>query len=312
MAGALDVKGALLFPRGNALVSVDFQNRNPTKIVEFPRTASLSSPSKSPDGQRIVVSVYVASTDPKDTLGGADLYVVDLADNTPQVLVPHGAPGVWLNEPSWSPDGQTLYYTKRAAIMENNRYRGEEVSIRRINLDGSGDEQVLAGASSPSISADGRSIAYLSPMGGTDPARLWVATVDGQQPRQLTDTTFTQIGTPRFAPQGNRLVFTAVGGPAGTPARPVSQRYPLDGLLAPSIAEAHGIPWDLWMVNLDGSGLSRLTDVGEDSPVPAWSPDGSAIAFSGEMGLYLVQLSTGETSMVAQEPASGIVWVPIA
>ncbi len=311
-AGAVNASGSLVFPRRNALLALDIQSRSVSTLVEFARNASLSTPAPSHDQKQVALTVYTPSSDPKD-LGGADLYVVDVTDGANRMLVDHGASGVWLSEPSWSPDGLTLYFTRRAAIMEGDRYRGERVSVERINTDGSGQETVVQNASSPSASADGRYLAYLAPVGGAESAKLWVATFDGQPPREVVvGAQFTQLGSPRFSPRGTQLVFTAVGGPPNTPVGTPTRLGQFQDLFSPPVAYAHGIPWDLWMVNPDGTGLIRLTDVGEDSPFPTWAPDGSAIAFSGENGLYLVDLATGATTIVAQEPAAAVVWVSLA
>jgi Tol biopolymer transport system component len=37
--------------------------------------------------------------------------------------------------------------------------------------------------------------------------------------------------------------------------------------------------WEVYRVNLDGTGLTRLTNNGANDGLPAWSPDGSSIAF---------------------------------
>jgi hypothetical protein len=54
------------------------------------------------------------------------------------------------------------------------------------------------------------------------------------------------------------------------------------------VAWAHGLPMDIWIVNADGSGLQQLTEIGEDDPIPAWSPDGRWIVFTAAGGLYLL------------------------
>ena len=39
---------------------------------------------------------------------------------------------------------------------------------------------------------------------------------------------------------------------------------------------AHGIPWDAWVMNADGSNLHRAAVTGADEPSVSWSPDSSA------------------------------------
>jgi dipeptidyl aminopeptidase/acylaminoacyl peptidase len=41
-------------------------------------------------------------------------------------------------------------------------------------------------------------------------------------------------------------------------------------------------PWEIWMVNRDGSGDTNLTNHPSDDTSPSWSPDGSEITFSSD------------------------------
>lgn len=54
------------------------------------------------------------------------------------------------------------------------------------------------------------------------------------------------------------------------------------------IAAAHGLPWDLWTVNTDGTGLRRLTTLYEDLPMAVFSPDGKQLAVMALGGIYLM------------------------
>jgi Tol biopolymer transport system component len=82
-------------------------------------------------------------------------------------------------------------------------------------------------------------------------------------------------------------------------------------LAAAGRPSAHGLPWDLWLIRRDGSGLRRLTRLAEDDASLAWSPDGAWLAFQGTGGLYLVHQESGRTVRLADktEPV-GIDWAP--
>jgi Tol biopolymer transport system component len=45
--------------------------------------------------------------------------------------------------------------------------------------------------------------------------------------------------------------------------------------------------YDLYVMNADGAGQTRLTRIAENGP-PDWSPDGRRIAFQGRRGIYVV------------------------
>jgi len=40
--------------------------------------------------------------------------------------------------------------------------------------------------------------------------------------------------------------------------------------------------WEIYVMNIDGSGLQRLTDNGDTDGLPIWSPDGQTIAFASD------------------------------
>ena len=308
-AGPMDLPGSLVFPSGNKLFALEIASMERRVLAEFPVGTILGAPTVSRDGAQIVFTVYKAPTDPKQ-IGGSDLYVVPVAGGSPTLLLEHDGEGASLAEPIWSPDGQRVYFTNRA-VHTSTDATVEESQIERINRDGSGREVIVQDATSPSLSADGQLLSYIVPANGQEATSLWVASADGQQPRQLVGPEFTEIAAPRFAPGGSQIVFSAVGGPTNAPKQ--AQRptiAPLTALLLPGRAEAHGIPWDLWLVAPDGSGLAQLTDVGEDGPVATWSPDGSWIAIAGEMGIYLVDVQSQSIVMLAPEYTGSLAWIP--
>jgi hypothetical protein len=117
-------------------------------------------------------------------------------------------------------------------------------------------------------SPDGARIAYAvrSTEGYTS---LWVANRDGSSPRYLTGEPEANDMWPAWSPDGTRIAFQ-------------SDRAGLN---------------DIYVINVDGTGLRRLTFdplPGVTTEVhPAWSPDGSRIAFTsngaGHYDLYTVR-----------------------
>ena len=101
--------------------------------------------------------------------------------------------------------------------------------------------------------------------------------------RRRHASVFDKLFAVRFAPDGKRLVFAAVGQSPDAASRSLGARRPfgLFSLVRPSPAHANGDLWDLWTVDVDGRNLRAITSLGEDLPVAAWSPDGRYIAFLG-------------------------------
>jgi dipeptidyl aminopeptidase/acylaminoacyl peptidase len=77
------------------------------------------------------------------------------------------------------------------------------------------------------------------------------------------------------------------------------------------------MPRDLWVIDADGTNLTRLTDTPQDEIEPRWSPDGSSIAFlsgtpldsteidpGGRYSPVILDLATGETISLSAPTAS--------
>jgi Tol biopolymer transport system component len=112
---------------------------------------------------------------------------------------------------------------------------------------------------SPAWSPNGRKLAYigsfLDPKTDNYSPRLYVMNANGTQKRRLRAITFdlsnaASSSPPSWSPNGKALAFA--GAPAGTD--------------------------HVYAINVDGSGLRKLTNGGEAAE-PVWSPDGSQIAF---------------------------------
>jgi hypothetical protein len=77
-------------------------------------------------------------------------------------------------------------------------------------------------------------------------------------------------------------------------------------------ARADGLPWDLWLVSVDGVRFQQLTNVGFDSPWPAWSRDGKYIAIFETSGFYVLDVNQRLISQWRPEGGHGVMdwWMP--
>ena len=61
----------------------------------------------------------------------------------------------------------------------------------------------------------------------------------------------------------------------------------------------------------DGTGLRQISDILDDDPSVAWSPDGARLLVYGGWGSYLVDVASGDTSSLPYLVGYGsIAWLP--
>jgi uncharacterized protein YjdB len=152
-----------------------------TKLT--PDTTSASDPAFSPDGSRIA---FVSLRD-----GNAEIYVMN-ADGTGATRVtndpqPDG-------RPAFTPDGQSL-------VFHSARTAGKQ-QIWTVNLDGTGLTQLTRDSvnSTPTVSPDGQTIAYVSTR--NKDSDIWLMARDGSNQRQFTRSPQQRESEPRFLRDG--------------------------------------------------------------------------------------------------------------
>lgn len=267
-------------------------------------------PAFSPDGRRLA---FVLSTSP--TAGqqdwGDNVYVANADGHDVKLVLQRDAAGVVIDSLAWSPDGTALIYGYfRAVYGSNSQVTSLIYQVRRVSLTDGSVTLLLDNASQPSLSWDGRQIIYVTyPSSDLNVTDLAIAGIDGSSPHAIltSQTGFQSYFAPHLSPDGKRLVFAAIGGPvAGAPrhgtaaAQAPSSTSTISTIagrvmrlvsrwLQPATAQADGSPYEVWVVNLDGSGLHPVANLREDLPFPVWSADGRQILFLGAAALYLAQ-----------------------
>ncbi len=171
--------------------------------------------------------------------------------------------GVSDSEPSVSPDGTTVAFTR----IDATGY----TAVWSIGIDGSGLRQLgrFDGPSSgPAWSPDGTEIAFVGP-GGSGSA-IWTMYPDGSHSKVVTDVAGTASGL-TWSPDGSHIAYAAPGD--ATAATPID---------------------DLWITDIHGFTQVNITATTEGSATsPSWSPDGSRILFarSKEAGTELMTIA---------------------
>jgi len=152
-----------------------------TKLT--PDTASASDPAFSPDGSRIA---FVSLRD-----GNAEIYVMN-ADGTGAARVTNDPQAD--GRPAFTPDGQAL-------VFHSARTAGKQ-QIWTVNLDGTGLTQLTRDSvnSSPTVSPDGQTIAYVSTR--NKDGDIWLMARDGTNQRQFTRSPQQRESEPRFLRDG--------------------------------------------------------------------------------------------------------------
>lgn len=200
-------------------------------------------PSWSPDGRRIA---FISNREGKWQIYSMDAHGMDVKRITKTPTRDAF--------PAWSPDGKRIAYcalrfgTWSICVVEV----GEEHSPAILTNNPAREE-------SPTWSPDGQKIAYHSDREGN--YDIWVCEANGAKQTRLTSGHSTDL-RPAWSPDGKKIAFHSNREGPDQRVRPGRQA--------------------IWVMDADGGNLLQLTRGPGNETSPAWSPDGSKVAFIAE------------------------------
>lgn len=291
----------------------------PRKLLALPRVdpSSWSAPRWSTDGTQLLVLVRQADENVVIVLSLHSL------DTTRVVLPGHEGNLCW--DLSVRPDG------RRFAYVEGGSSGTEVTRLWTIPASGGAAAPLTDGLTnvwSPTWSADGRKVFYVSNRGGS--MDLWQQAVaeDGSALAQpIAVTHGLGIRSAAFSPDGSRLAYTRGGmignvwrvpmhsGQPATWADATQLTFDLghiefvdvspDGALLAISSDRRGNQ-DLWLLPATGGQPIPLTTDSTPDWNPRWSPDGREIAFvayrSGNRDIWVMPSRGGPARQLTSHP----------
>jgi len=212
------------------------------------RTGTFELFSMNADGSGVLRLTTNGQADwgPTYTPNGARLLFFRTINGTDEIfsMAATGGNEIRLTNNSWfdvlpvmTPDGKTIIFNSD----RNGSTRQANYDIYSMNPDGTGQRRLTTNPGQDwyhAISPDGKSIAY------TCDDHINIMNIDGTNPRRLTTPRGYRDDRPTFSPDGKKIAFA-------------SNR---DG------------NWEIYVMNADGTGQTRLTNSPGADYYPCWGP----------------------------------------
>jgi len=249
-------------------------------VLAIAVTLSAGAPGNTPANQCLLSTIAFTSTrdNPADAQRGAEIYLMDPDGTNPRRLTDDEFTDT---AAKLSPDGKRI-------VFDSNRLRGAGEPANTSDLflmkaDGK-DLTLLTRGSSATWSPDRKYIAFHrsasglglpinpNPGAGTTDSDVFVMKVPDdddqiERPINITASPLDVEEDPDWSPDGQKIVFTR---------HPASEQ--------PSQRPFHYPSQEIYVLNVETGAVEQLTHNNFEERGPAWSPDGTRIAFLCRIG----------------------------
>jgi eukaryotic-like serine/threonine-protein kinase len=308
--------------------------RRIAEVVTMHAPLSLPGPhlAWSPDGKSLVISTRESATGP------CALFLLSIESGEREQLTSPPAQSLGDSTPAFSPDGQTLAFTRSMDFKLSDLYF---LASSHRSVPAGGEKRLTfenRGAEHPAWTTDGREIVFSAQL------ELWRINVPrsgGKTPEaQQLSSLGDNLSAPSISHSGRRLTYThllfhssiwrlaapilAVNPGADRDKIPKSVNRPApflsstrsdsepqfspDGRKIAFASDRSGNV-EIWVSDSDGSNSSQLTSFGgPDVTTPHWSPDAGRIAFdsnaAGQYDIWTISANGGKPQRMTTDPAN--------